>query len=106
MSCVCVSLSEAPSAAPPHTQLGPTPPTTALSPSSPLSSDGAKVTGGVKAVSPDTDLTTTIQSINEIREALMDPSKRANLSPTTGSVPAFCHMYKLQYHPSRVHNML
>lgn len=37
-----------------------------------------------RPISPANDLTTTMQSINEIREALMDPTKRTNLSPTTG----------------------
>ena len=51
---------------------------------SPGSSVASSSRSSVKQKSTNMEINNTIKSINEIRHSLMDPSKRTNLSPTTG----------------------
>ena len=51
---------------------------------SPAGSVTSSNRSSVRQKSTNAEINNTIQSINEIRHSLMDPSKRTNLSPTTG----------------------
>ena len=74
---------------------GPTPHSTAQSPPSGSSSVSSGVhpqprphqdPAPVMPTSPSVELDNTMKSFNEIRQSLMDPTKRKKLSPTTGYV--------------------